>query len=231
MEILEPAQTTGEVVKYKENPFLAKDVIKVSTRKKRLTVAKGGTLIDNETGDVEGITEIAQVVEVDDGQFVKMFTKDIELFFDLSAAAIKTFGLILKITQTEAINRDKVFIDYKESGQLAAFKLSTAVFYRGINELVEKQFIAKNITPNWYFINPSLFFNGDRARFIKEYRRKADGKMTKTENHYYRLEFKKYRAETGKKQADFTDAGWAIVDERAKTAELAGKKPRLRLAA
>lgn len=83
------------------------------------------------------------MVEVDDGQFVKMFTKDIELFFDLSAAAIKTFGLILKITQTEAINRDK----------------------------------------------------------------------------------------TGKKQADFTDADWVSVEERAKAAELAGKKAKPRLAA
>ena len=33
-----------------------------------------------------------------------------------------------------------------------------------------KGFIAESTNPNLYWINPALFFNGDRVRFVKEYR-------------------------------------------------------------
>jgi hypothetical protein len=163
-------ETKKTVERHESNPFLVNAVLNVKTRKKRVTVAKGGTIIDNETGEAKAETVIAQIIEVDEGQFVKLFTKDLEMFFDLSSAALKTFGLVLKTVQAEAINRDKVFIDLKTKGVLESFKLSRAVVYRGIDELIKKQFLARTLTPNIYYINPNLFFNGDRARFVKEYR-------------------------------------------------------------
>ncbi|HDS4830685.1 TPA: hypothetical protein QHW90_004614, partial [Citrobacter koseri] len=54
------------------------------------------------------------------------------------------------------------------------FVLSESIFYRGIKELIEKRIIAKTNEKNWYFINPAIVFNGDRARFVSEIRKKKE---------------------------------------------------------
>ena len=143
----------------------------IKTRGKKVTVARGSTLVDMATGEIEGMTEIAQVIEVDDGQFIKLFTKDLSIWFDLSKGAMRVFGALLTIVQQSAIGRDMVFFDFR-SEALEAFNISKSTFYRGLDELIEKGFIARHLSPGWFFINPAMFFNGNRARFIKEYRRK-----------------------------------------------------------
>lgn len=54
------------------------------------------------------------------------------------------------------------------------FILSESIFYRGIKELIEKRIIAKTNEKNWYFINPAIVFNGDRARFVSEIIKKKE---------------------------------------------------------
>ncbi|EFF2323240.1 hypothetical protein B9S84_005059, partial [Escherichia coli] len=54
------------------------------------------------------------------------------------------------------------------------FVLSESIFYRGIKELIEKRIIAKTNEKNWYFINPAIVFNGDRARFVSEIIKKKE---------------------------------------------------------
>lgn len=50
--------------------------------------------------------------------------------------------------------------------------MSEKTFQRGLKELLEKSFLAPRLH-NSYWINPSLFFKGDRVRFIREYVRKS----------------------------------------------------------
>ena len=54
------------------------------------------------------------------------------------------------------------------------FVLSESIVYRGIKELIEKRIIAKTNEKNWYFINPAIVFNGDRARFVSEIIKKKE---------------------------------------------------------
>ncbi|MBL1506096.1 hypothetical protein ELC70_28465, partial [Klebsiella pneumoniae] len=54
--------------------------------------------------------------------------------------------------------------------------------YRGIKELIEKRIIAKTNEKNWYFINPAIVFNGDRARFVSEIIKKKEVMEGQTEN-------------------------------------------------
>ena len=44
-----------------------------------------------------------------------------------------------------------------------------STFYRGLKELLKHSFIAYSDIPNKFWINPHLFFNGDRVKFITEY--------------------------------------------------------------
>lgn len=153
--------------KYELNPFL--DGFTVKTKGKRVTVARGCSLIDRSTGEIEGVTEIAQIIDVDEGQFVKLFTRDIAIWFDLNRSALRVFGVFLITIQNNAIGRDLVFVDHI-SDHAKEFDMSKQTFYRGVDELITKGFIARHRSAGWYFINPAMFFNGNRARFIKEYR-------------------------------------------------------------
>ena len=56
--------------------------------------------------------------------------------------------------------------------------MSEATFNRGLRELLSKGFISPR-TPSVYWVNPALFFKGDRVAFIREYRRK---RVTASEN-------------------------------------------------
>lgn len=169
IEAVEVAQHTGvkSAPKYELSPFI--DRLTVKTRGKKVTVARGSALVDMSTGEIEGVTEIAQIVEVDEGQFIKLFTQDLAIWFDLNKAGMRVFGALLTIVQESAIGRDMVFFDVR-SEALAAFKISKSMFYRGLDELIEKGFIARHLSPGWYFTNPAMFFNGNRARFVREYR-------------------------------------------------------------
>jgi hypothetical protein len=153
--------------KYETSPFI--DSLTVKTRGRKVTVSRGSNIVNLDTGEIEGVTEIAQIVSVDEGQFVKLFTKDLSIWFDLSRAGMRVFGTLLTAVQTSAIGRDLVYFDYA-SDSTKDFGLSKTTFYRGLDELIEKGFIARHKSASWYFTNPTMFFNGDRARFVKEYR-------------------------------------------------------------
>jgi len=49
--------------------------------------------------------------------------------------------------------------------------MSESTFNRGLRELVDKGFVYPR-SPSVYWVNPSMFFKGDRVLFIKEYRRR-----------------------------------------------------------
>ncbi|MDI3258649.1 MAG: hypothetical protein QJR02_03015 [Sinobacteraceae bacterium] len=171
--ITTPDQPTRRGLKiYKTNPFTDTTIVK--TRKRSLTVDRGTAILAAKTGDEEATTTIAQVKEVDESQFVKLFGAAIGSYFDLTPASIKVFSLLLLAVQS-APNADKVWINPASAAEQAATlgkTLSAAVYHRGMRELVENKIIAHSVQPGWVFINPAVLFNGDRARFMLELRKR-----------------------------------------------------------
>lgn len=179
---MEPDKTklkTRTLPTYTESPFM-KDLT-LSIRQKRLTVARGSALIDQSTGEIQGVTEVSQVIPVDETQFVKLYTANIGVFFDLSKAGLRVFCALMVAAQKH-IGTDLIYLDLKVLPADCA--LSKQTFYRGLAELVENKFVAKHTSPNWYFLNPNLFFNGDRVKFVREYHKtkKDDRTMDLFEN-------------------------------------------------
>ena len=153
---------------YSTNPFMQSTTVK--TRSSRTTVAPGGTIIDMSTGEHLGTTEIAQVKQVDNAAFVKVFVSEIRAFFELNQAAYRLLQIVFALTQKH-IGLDRVYMN-PETLPSDLPTISKTVFYRALSELLEKKFLARvENESHWYFINPSLFFNGDRVRFVREYRR------------------------------------------------------------
>ena len=90
------------LLRHKTNPFIANMVVPVKGRKVKLsTLGKDeNVLVNQATGEVQG-THITTYRRVDGEQFIKLFTANIGLTFELSAAGIKTFGVLLWVVQNK----------------------------------------------------------------------------------------------------------------------------------
>ncbi|EBJ9154198.1 hypothetical protein D1D93_24150, partial [Salmonella enterica] len=159
------------------NPFCFETELKIETRKKNLTVSRGTELIDKKDTGKSYFANIVHTQEVDKEEFIKLYTSQIKAYFDLTKTAYKVFFIFLRIYQ-DAIGKDHFYLSCKKAMSLAEkidhFVLSESIFYRGIKELIEKRIIAKTNEKNWYFINPAIVFNGDRARFVSEIIKKKE---------------------------------------------------------
>ncbi|STU03701.1 hypothetical protein [Klebsiella pneumoniae] len=159
------------------NPFCFETEIKIETRKKNLTVSRGTELIERKDTSKSYFANIVHTQEVDKEEFIKLYTSQIKAYFDLTKTAYKVFFIFLRIYQ-DAIGKDHFYLSCKKAMSLAEkidhFVLSESIFYRGVKELIEKRIIAKTNEKNWYFINPAIVFNGDRARFVSEIIKKKE---------------------------------------------------------
>ena len=161
-------------IKHETNPFLGKLEIKNKrkTIKVNSTIGKCNNVIINQgTGEVVGeYTHVTTYREVDETEFVKIFTSNIAMTFDLTSAGIKAFNVLMYAVQNQAINKDQVFLDEKTLNNFLSqttFQkaLNIKTLYRGINELIKSQIVAKSTRYGVYFINPNFVFNGDRIAF------------------------------------------------------------------
>ena len=106
--------------------------------------------------------------QVDTAQFIKLFTQNITLTFDLSSAGIKALNVVAYAVQNDAIGKDIVplgEIQLEHFNREYSKKFTLPTFYRGLKELEKNKIIAKYLTQGLYFINPNFIFNGDRIAF------------------------------------------------------------------
>lgn len=166
----------NEVVRYKVNPFLEDFTI---TKKDKMvkvsTLGKGDSVLVNQsTGEITG-THIVSYKKVDTEQFIKLFTQNIALTFDLTSAGIKAFNVVAWIIQKEALNNDLITLSkyhVEDFNAQNSKKISLKTFYRGLKELENSKIIAKYLLNSQYFINPNFIFNGDRVAFTTMIERK-----------------------------------------------------------
>lgn len=167
--------------RYKTNPFVFDMVIPVKDKQVKLSKLgrDANILINQNTGEVHG-THLTTYKRVDGDQFVKLFTANIGLTFDLSSAGIKTFSVLIWVVQNNAISKDEVALDtftlddfvLAHQNNKKPLTLSIATLKRGLNELERAQIIAKTMRKGRYFINPNFVFNGDRIAFTTMIERK-----------------------------------------------------------
>lgn len=174
------------VTRHKTNPFLEDMIVPVKGRQVRLSrLGKDdNVLVNQKTGEVLG-THVTTYKVVDGEQFVKVFTANIGLAFDLTSAGIKAFTVLMWTVQNTALARDEVALDVFTLGKFleaheSKKQLSLTTFRRGLSELTEAQIIAKTVRQGIYFINPNFIFNGDRLAFTTVIERKKRGRDPNT---------------------------------------------------
>jgi len=160
-----------QVERHKENPFRQDMIVPVKQHQVQLSrLGKDNNILINQsTGEAQG-TAITTYRKVDGERFVKLFTDNIGLTFDLTSPGIRTFGVLLWAVQNKAISKDEVDLDVHTLEEF--FKanpdkktMSKETLKRGLRELTNAQIIARTVRQGRYYINPNFIFNGDRIAF------------------------------------------------------------------
>jgi len=161
------------------NPLVKPTTVRLKNRTAR-TATKERSLFDPETGEVTAMAFIHTVDEKDDEHFVKIFAEGVQAAFDLNRTAARVFQAVLQAYQAEKMiggYADCVRLFWFDDGLSGcAIGMSEKTFNRGLKSLIEKKFLAPRDSAT-FWINPALFFKGDRVAFIREYRRKSSDKV------------------------------------------------------
>ena len=169
---------------YKDNPFIgASTGFSIHVRKNVTLVAKGLEITDKD-GETVNAGVIGKIEEVDTEEFIKLYTKNVGLLFDLSSRAQKALIAIFCAVQ-KSKEQAHIFLPYHFAVEyyekLGVIKIpSRSTFSAGITDLINMNFLAAHYGGDgWYWINPNLIFNGNRIRFLTEYKIKIKEEIEK----------------------------------------------------
>ena len=147
----------------KENPFVDEMFkMEISNRRRYIAGKKGSTIVNSETGEVEGHQVFAIEEKYDKEEFIKVFRAGLIGMFDLSRAAIKVFAFVASKVKP---NQGFIYLEIKDCMEYTSYKSKTPIM-SGLAELIEFGFIARSELHYKYYINPNMFFNGNRVTFM-----------------------------------------------------------------
>lgn len=162
-----------KVYEVDENPLLTPGFVPIKRRKTSSKLAEK-PLADVETGEVVATSVVHVIEEHDEENFTKIYLEGLKASYNLTAGALKLFQQILI-----EYNKMPMYGGYVDCVHLAWFDgglcgrdvgFSNKTFYRCMKELVEKRFLYPR-SPNIYWVNPSLFFRGNRVLFVRDLRK------------------------------------------------------------
>lgn len=134
-------------------------------KERTVKVGSARELIDISTGEVTNVNAIYQRKIVDQERFAKIYLDGVAKTFGLSKTAQRVFQIILKVCEKDT---DRIYLNFMSATKHDEGLLERT-YHRGLLELLEAGFLAYSDLPNMFWINPHLFFNGDRVKFITEY--------------------------------------------------------------
>lgn len=145
-----------------ENPFL-KDLRIPITPKAHMFVTHNKAVVSLSTGEIDNdiiITGKRKYVDAED--FVKVYTKELKSLFDLTKATQKLLSYMLAKIGYD----DKVIFNVPEYQK--ELNYSKPTIFKSLKELLTKGFLSRHVGPI-YWINPKLFYKGDRLVIMREY--------------------------------------------------------------
>jgi len=171
----------------KKNPFIAELVstapIKDKTRTiktKRGFISSSMGMHDPATGEVlDGSMVMAVKTPLDRQEFVKMFARGVTQSFDLSKRGQELLRVLLLLYMSSRLpstTNDQIIFSYEDALN-ADYPRKRPTFKSALNELCFYQFLCPVAGHrDRYWINPNLFYKGDRLTLINHY---VTGEATK----------------------------------------------------
>ena len=150
----------------KVNPFIEETIQHIEKGDRMIFMGtRDDILVDGNTGEVKAHSIIAKKVKLDKAQFRKVYVNNIASWFDLSKTGLRVFGFILSIIKP---NHDSFDFDFDDCMEYTKYKSKNSVL-SGLSELLENRFIARGSNPYKYYLNPTIFFNGNRLTLVKHF--------------------------------------------------------------
>jgi hypothetical protein len=174
--------------KLKLNP-LVNPLIEVSTpikTKNGIVATKmSHDLVDPKTGEQHSHALIHKIKEVDDQHFVKVFAEGVKKAFELNRTEMRVFQKVLEIYEKEKMTggyADSISLCWFDDGLNGEkIGMTDRTFQNGLKGLLNKEFLSPKLRDQ-FWVNPSLFFKGDRVAFVTEYRRTQRSEQDKLED-------------------------------------------------
>lgn len=153
--------------RFRKNPY--DENFQINAKSKQISLKSNNSpLLLDKNGEIE-MTHVVTYREVDEEEFLKLFTKNLSLIFNLSSAGNKALIVVCFVIQKYAVNEDVISLGryifrefIEEYGSRLYVDFTEPTFQRGVKDLIEKNVLAKTITPGRYFINYNVVFNGNR---------------------------------------------------------------------
>lgn len=155
-------------IAYKENPFANQLVQTIKTREKTIAVGQGSA-VTGKNGESEEIAAIAIRKVIDKEEFLKVFAYGIAGIFDINKAAQELFKVILNIYLGQKFSPDRVYLS-PATLEDYGYTRAKATRIRAMNHLLNANFLAEVANEQgWYWVNPTMFYKGDRLRIVRDY--------------------------------------------------------------
>lgn len=143
----------------KENPYKLEGI----EQKEYLTTENVQIVSDVKTGELYEQKRLSKnkLVTIDTLQFTKVYYSSNKFIKNFSIPAIKVWSFILVNLKP---NSNEVYLYMEDLINHTGYS-GTSNIYKGIAELLEKDFIARSTgNSNRYWINPNMYFNGNRIQ-------------------------------------------------------------------
>ena len=173
--------SVSKLPQFEENPFVESALKEIQENTvKKVQYINGSrsaeNVVVNQDGEIIAQSRFVRYIEVDEEKFAKIYLSQFGAFWDLSKTAIKVLGYVLN---NLIPNKDIVYIDIQDAMKYTGYREEKSL-YKGIAELVNADIIARSTSYIKYFINPLIFFNGDRVTFATTYVKKRRSKKEET---------------------------------------------------
>lgn len=158
---------------YRTNPSVPEAETIKKQKRVRIGNDKKGFVIDNYSGEILAVGGVGfyEFEEVDNTRFVKLFLEGIKQTAGLSKAGLAVFELVYRQIQNNP-GSDQIGLNIDMLVDLGGKKMTKTTYFRGLRELLEREFLFKSLIDGVFFINIRYMFNGDRLAFVKGYKRK-----------------------------------------------------------
>lgn len=164
-----PLTRYGKVI-YETNPSIVGNFpIRIKPKQQKKGVQ--AYMVSQGTGDViaQGSFSFVEEIAVDEAQFVKIYLDGIRQHTQLTKAGAELFEFVYReMSGLKGKDKDTVIINLLLAQRWKP-ALSKRTYERGINELLEKEFLFRSLAADMYFINIRFMYNGNRINKVKSY--------------------------------------------------------------
>jgi len=158
-----------EAVASRVNPWAHTLATTIQMKNKTVAFGQSKTIIDTKTGELTGETAVVAIRDkVDRTEFIKIFEGGIANIFNLNKAAKDLFQAILMIYLNQKMKSELVYISEVVLEDVG-YKRTKQTRIPALNKLLNLGFLCEvEGQPNQFWINPNMFFKGDRMQIFRD---------------------------------------------------------------